>query len=71
MGIKVLGKRRVTNTVSSILLLSDGQDNNKPTAMSRAAQCYTTNSALVPKGFTTHASGYGSDHDAELMNYIA
>ena len=59
MGIKVLGKRRVTNTVSSILLLSDGQDNNQSSAMSRAAQCYATHSGLVEKGFTTHTFGYG------------
>lgn len=70
-GIKVLGMRRVTNTVSSILLLSDGQDNNGHTAISRAGVCYSEHSALVPAGFTTHSFGYGRDHDADLMNFIA
>jgi hypothetical protein len=34
--INVLGHRRVVNTVSSVLLLSDGQDNQGHTAISRA-----------------------------------
>lgn len=71
MGIKTLGMRRVTNTVSSILLLSDGQDSQRNSAISRAGACYAEHSGLVPAGFTTHTFGYGSDHDADLMNFIA
>ncbi|CDY52708.1 BnaC09g54360D [Brassica napus] len=57
-GAKVLIERRFKNSVSSIVLLSDGQDT------------YTMTSPTVNR-IPVHAFGFGADHDASLMHSIA
>ncbi|XP_062185372.1 E3 ubiquitin-protein ligase WAV3-like [Phragmites australis] len=73
---KVLDERRYRNTVSSVILLSDGQDNYIITMGS--GRNYE---ALVPPSFTRagtgdfstpiHTFGFGNDHDAAAMHVIA
>ncbi|CAH8362432.1 unnamed protein product [Eruca vesicaria subsp. sativa] len=63
-GAKVLVERRFKNSVSSIVLLSDGQDT------------YTQGSDYITflpkeKRIPVHAFGFGADHDASLMHSIA
>ncbi|GLJ16782.1 hypothetical protein SUGI_0289020 [Cryptomeria japonica] len=85
-GSKVLEDRRERNTVSSIMLLSDGQDTHNignhwevTYTNSRRASDYH---CLLPgsirhasqHGFTSipvHTFGFGSDHDATAMHSIA
>jgi len=65
MALCVMEQRRQRNTVSAILLLTDGQDSSTrsriPELLQRAAQA---NCAL-------YAFGFGRDHDAALLSEIA
>ncbi|PUZ42908.1 hypothetical protein GQ55_9G619400 [Panicum hallii var. hallii] len=76
---KVLDERRHRNPVSSVILLSDGQDNY---TMTRRGQGSIPNyEALVPPSFMRtatgdwsapiHTFGFGNDHDAAAMHVIA
>ncbi|KFK27597.1 hypothetical protein AALP_AA8G404300 [Arabis alpina] len=75
-GARVLIDRRFKNPVSSIVLLSDGQDTytmTSPTGTSSREASYKT---LLPKEINgnripVHAFGFGTDHDASLMHSIA
>ncbi|CAF1772953.1 unnamed protein product [Brassica napus] len=73
-GAKVLIERRFKNSVSSIVLLSDGQDTytmTSPTGSNTKGADYKT---LLPKEVNripVHAFGFGADHDASLMHSIA
>ncbi|CAL0304070.1 unnamed protein product [Lupinus luteus] len=77
-GAKVFVDRRWKNPVSSIILLSDGQDTY--TASSRP-NVETNYQLLVPKSIhrnngtglsiPVHAFGFGSDHDATSMHSIS
>ncbi|KAJ0245881.1 Uncharacterized protein HA466_0174980 [Hirschfeldia incana] len=72
-GAKVLIDRRFKNSVSSIVLLSDGQDTytmSSPTGGGTKGTDYKT---LLPKEnrIPVHAFGFGADHDASLMHSIA
>uniref|UniRef100_A0A0D9XKD9 VWFA domain-containing protein n=1 Tax=Leersia perrieri TaxID=77586 RepID=A0A0D9XKD9_9ORYZ len=62
---RVLGDRRHVNAVSSVILLSDGQD----------TYSYGRHVDLVPRSHTSaapiHTFGFGADHDAAAMNTIA
>ncbi|XP_047086274.1 E3 ubiquitin-protein ligase WAV3-like [Lolium rigidum] len=72
---RVLDERRHRNAVSSVVLLSDGQDTF--TAVRRGGSDYE---ALVPPSFLRagsewsapiHTFGFGKDHDAAAMHVIA
>ncbi|CAN6314097.1 unnamed protein product [Urochloa humidicola] len=78
---RVLGERRHRNAVSSVILLSDGQDNY---TMTRRGHGNAPNyEALVPPQFLRagagdgdwsapiHTFGFGNDHDAAAMHVIA
>ncbi|TVU48412.1 hypothetical protein EJB05_08048 [Eragrostis curvula] len=79
MAAKVLDERRYRNAVSSVILLSDGQDNY--TMRQRAHGPSPNYEALVPASFMgagsgdrtapIHTFGFGNDHDAAAMNVIA
>ncbi|KAJ0266621.1 Uncharacterized protein HA466_0005920 [Hirschfeldia incana] len=76
-GAKVLADRRFKNSVSSIVLLSDGQDTytmtSSPTGSSNNTKG-TDYKTLLPKEVNripVHAFGFGADHDASLMHSIA
>ncbi|CAN6308083.1 unnamed protein product [Urochloa humidicola] len=77
---KVLSERRHRNAVSSVILLSDGQDNY---TMTRRGHGTVPNyEALVPPPFVRaggdgdwsapiHTFGFGNDHDAAAMHVVA
>ncbi|XP_066358757.1 E3 ubiquitin-protein ligase WAV3-like isoform X2 [Miscanthus floridulus] len=77
---KVLEERRHRNTVSSVILLSDGQDTYTAPRWSRAAGAAPNYEALVPPSFMAtgtrdwsapvHTFGFGNDHDAAAMHVI-
>jgi len=50
-------------------LLSDGVDNNTGSAMERLRQ--VIRQYQIPTTYSIHTFGYGSDHDAKLMNEMA
>lgn len=63
---QILKRRKYRNTVSSIMLLSDGLDE----------ECYPLITESLAKinlqhDFTIHTFGYGADHDPLLMSEIA
>ncbi|XP_010229230.2 uncharacterized protein LOC100846886 isoform X2 [Brachypodium distachyon] len=76
---KVLNERRHRNAVSSVILLSDGQDNH--TMMRRRRGNGGNYEELVPPSFVStgatarsapvHTFGFGNDHDAAAMHVIA
>jgi hypothetical protein len=69
--IDVLAARRITNTVTSVMLLTDGQDNYSATALQRAFDLYAKSDPSIPAGYTVHCFGYGGDHDAYLLSQIS
>ncbi|XP_062216816.1 E3 ubiquitin-protein ligase WAV3-like [Phragmites australis] len=76
---KVLDERRYRNAVSSVILLSDGQDNYTMTR--RGEGSAPSYEVLVPPSFMPtgtgnwtppiHTFGFGNDHDAAAMHVIA
>uniref|UniRef100_A0A1J3J2F9 Uncharacterized protein n=1 Tax=Noccaea caerulescens TaxID=107243 RepID=A0A1J3J2F9_NOCCA len=73
-GARVLIDRRFKNPVTSIVLLSDGQDTY--TMTSPTGSRGKDYKSLLPKEINgnkipVHAFGFGSDHDASLMHFIA
>ncbi|KAH3759100.1 zinc finger C3HC4-type RING finger family protein [Pelomyxa schiedti] len=61
-GTAVLARRKHRNPVSSILLLTDGQDSAALTASQRVT---------IPEGCVIHTFGFGADHDAKVCASIA
>ncbi|KAG5376415.1 hypothetical protein IGI04_041011 [Brassica rapa subsp. trilocularis] len=73
-GAKVLIDRRFKNSVSSIVLLSDGQDTYTMTSPTGSNTKGTDYKTLLPKEVNripVHAFGFGADHDASLMHSVA
>ena len=70
--IEILKKEKESkndNRVSSILLLSDGRDNNKnDIQLGEALKNLTKGENL---SFTLNTFGYGNDHDLKIMNRLA
>jgi Mg-chelatase subunit ChlD len=62
--VELLKAREAVNPVTSILLLTDGQD---PSALT-SIDCIMRS---APKGTTVHAYGFGNDHDAVVMSGVA
>jgi uncharacterized protein YegL len=71
MGLKILAGRKISNSVSSIVLLSDGKDNNSHSAMPRVKEILIRSLHEIESGFSIHTFGYGGDHDAKLLNAMA
>ncbi|EAR87778.2 von willebrand factor type A (vWA) domain was originally protein (macronuclear) [Tetrahymena thermophila SB210] len=67
MAFNILQKRQFFNPVSSIFLLSDGQDNG---ADEKIKKYINSNQSLKNECFSIHSFGFGSDHDGPLMNRI-
>ncbi|CAD8151941.1 unnamed protein product [Paramecium pentaurelia] len=63
IAFKQIEERKMKNQVTSIFLLSDGQD-------SGAAQRIQQQKDKIEDVVTIHSFGYGSDHDAALMSSI-
>ena len=66
-----LTRRKIPNQVTSIILLTDGVDNNSGTAMARIQEVFGRHSKTISTGFAIHTFGYGSDHQADLLNSVA
>ncbi|KAL4509553.1 hypothetical protein ABPG73_022769 [Tetrahymena malaccensis] len=65
----ILQNRKQKNQVSSIFLLSDGQDTGSDIKIRNLLR--TTNLQLQDESFTIHSFGFGNDHDGPLMQKIA
>eukprot|EP00727_Mastigamoeba_balamuthi_P000562 m51a1_g10502 hypothetical protein (1834) ;mRNA; f:128477-144920 len=63
--LAILAGRTTRNAVSSVLLLTDGQDD---TAMQRVRD---NMEGMLPEGCSVNTFGYGLDHDAQLCADIA
>jgi uncharacterized protein YegL len=64
LSIKLLRNRKEENPLTSILLLTDGQDAH---ALPKIEKLWTT----APRGCSLHLFGFGADHDATLLAKIA
>ncbi|KAH6766291.1 Zinc finger RING family protein [Perilla frutescens var. hirtella] len=79
-GAKVMTERKCKNPVSSIILLSDGQD-TYTTSSPTGGNSHSDHQSLLPasmhrnsaSGFhiPVHAFGFGADHDAVAMHSIS
>ncbi|KAL4499758.1 hypothetical protein ABPG72_017298 [Tetrahymena utriculariae] len=67
IAFNILQKRQCFNPVSSVFLLSDGQDNG---ADEKIKKYINSNQSLKNECFSIHSFGFGSDHDGPLMNRI-
>lgn len=65
LAFRVLKQRRTTNPISSVFLLSDGQDGRAQEFVRKSIDRW-----LPEECFTIHSFGFGKDHDAPLMNSI-
>ena len=68
LAFKTIRDRKIPNKVTSIFLLSDGQDGGADAAV-QAALAREDNKNLGV--FSIHSFGFGMDHDEGLMNRIA
>ena len=71
LSFQVISKRLNPNQITSVILLSDGVDNNGDSALNRFNSIFKQYSDKISTGFVIHTFGYGSDHQADLMNAIA
>lgn len=69
--LQILSMRRHHNSVTSIILLSDGVDNNTSTAMNRFRASIIKSDLGILTSYSIHTFGYGKDHDANIMNAMA
>lgn len=69
--LNILAQRRISNPVSSIVLFSDGNDNNCHSAMARTKSALIEVGSLISAGYSIHTFGYGTDHDSSLLNSMA
>ena len=69
-GLEVIKQRRQRNLITSLFLLSDGQDDNSG-AEDRARGEISKYGEETCGGFVTHTFGYGQNHDSNVMNGIA
>ena len=65
-GLEIIKQRRYINNVTSILLLSDGQDKNAQERVKLLLEKYN-----LKDTFTINTFGFGKDHDPELMSSIS
>ena len=67
LALKTIRDRKIPNKVTSVFLLSDGQDKGAEEALKQAL-ARPENSELGV--FSIHSFGFGTDHDEDLMNKI-
>ena len=63
MALHFFQSRQTTNPLGAMLLLTDGQDNQK--------HDYSDIMGSLPDGVVCHTFGYGQDHDASLLSQLA
>ncbi len=66
IGLSILDQRRYSNPVTSILLLSDGLDDGAAGRVN-----VLVNQHHIRNSYTINTFGYGSDHDAIMLDDIA
>lgn len=69
--LQLLASRKKINQVTSVLLLTDGVDNNGDTAMGRLEKVFAKYDKIITSTYTIHTFGYGADHQADLLNSIS
>ena len=69
-GLAVLRDRRAINSLATVILLTDGFDNEPGTLLSRIEGLLSEQSAYSSE-FTINCIGYGSNHDSSLLLRIA
>jgi Mg-chelatase subunit ChlD len=67
MALNLMMKRRKVNSVTSVLILSDGIDGN---AENSVKQLLNDNQSKLST-FTINTFGYGNDHDPKMMSALA
>lgn len=67
LAMKTIRERKHVNKVTSVFLLSDGQDGG---ADYRVTQLLNQPKNKELDVFSIHSFGFGSDHDEELMTNI-
>lgn len=65
LAVKTIKERKQSNKVTSIFLLSDGQDRGAENTFKQ-----TLEREKVEDVFSIHSFGFGTDHDEELMTKI-
>lgn len=68
VAVKILRERRTINDVTSIFLLSDGQEPHETESQFREMLKEPVNENLG--SFSLHSFGFGADHDENLMTKI-
>lgn len=68
LAFKTIRDRKVPNKVTSVFLLSDGQDGGADNSVKQALADPINKDLGV---FSIHSFGFGTDHDEGLMNKIA
>jgi len=68
LAFQTIRDRRIPNTVTSVFLLSDGQDKGADAKINHALSV-KANQELG--AFSIHSFGFGTDHDEDLMTNIA
>ena len=63
MGIQLLRNRRTTNPLGALLLLTDGQDNER--------HDYSLLMEALPEDVVCYTFGYGHNHNASLLSQLA
>ncbi|OMJ68299.1 hypothetical protein SteCoe_34287 [Stentor coeruleus] len=69
--LHILADRKVCNQVTSILLLSDGCDNNTNSVNYRIEMAIKEFEPKIKGLYRMHTFGYGKNHDSVVMNLMA
>jgi uncharacterized protein YegL len=67
LALKTIRDRKIPNKVTSVFLLSDGQDKGAENQLKEALAREENKDLGV---FSIHSFGFGTDHDEDLMNKI-
>ena len=70
-GLHILADRKKVNQITSIMLLSDGVDNDTRTVNHRVSAAIGEFTSKINGPFKLHTYGYGTDHDSVVMNLLA
>lgn len=70
VAFEIIRQRNQKNYITSIFLLSDGQDGYAYKGVETLIEQYKT-TYQMKECYTIHTFGFGQDHDAKLMNQIS
>jgi uncharacterized protein YegL len=66
--LRIIAGRKKANTVTSILILSDGLDSSAENMVKKKLEGYQHE---IKETFTINTFGYGNDHDPKMMSALA